>query len=94
MSDFSALRLVIPFESRFFIFQKFVRMWDMIEELEINSSNLAKQRHVKKLSQEILMHKAQLGNITEALPVIQKRVHGIDQKIQKLSSTLPVGNLI
>ena len=66
-------------------------MWDMVEELENHSSNLAKQHHVNRLSQEISSHKAQLGNISEALPVIRRRVNGIDQTIQKLSSTLPNG---
>ena len=63
----------------------------MIEELENHSSSLAKQHHVHKLNQEISAHKKQLGSISEALPVIQKRVHGIDERIQKLSSTLPNG---
>lgn len=66
-------------------------MWDMIEELENNSSEHAKLHHVSKLNHEILQHRSQLGNITDALPIIKNRVHGIDEKIQKLSSTLPRG---
>ena len=64
----------------------------MIEELENNSTNVAKKHHVTQLNEMMRMHNAQLGNITEALPVIQERVHGIDKKIQKLASTLPKGN--
>ena len=68
-------------------------MWDMIEELENHSRNLAKQHHVNKLNQDISSHREQLGNISEALPIIRKRVNGIDQTIQKLSSALPNGKL-
>ena len=69
-------------------------MWDFIEDLDNQSSNHANQHHVNKLNQEILVHKAQLANVSDALPVIQTRVHGIDEKIQKLSSTLQNGTLI
>ena len=66
-------------------------MWDMVEEVQNHSNNLAKQQHVQRLSHEIYSHKEELGNVVEALPVIRKRVNTIDQTIQKLSSTLPEG---
>ena len=68
-------------------------MWDMIEELENSSSDHAKVHHVNRLNHEMLQQRSQLGNITDALPIIKNRVHGIDKKIQKLSSTLPNGRI-
>ena len=79
--------LINSFSSR-----QLVQMWDMIEELENNSTNHAKIHHVNKLNYEMQQQRSQLGNITDALPIIKNRVHGIDEKIQKLSSTLPDGN--
>ena len=83
------LSLIIRFFS-----QKLVNVWDFIEDLDNKSSNLANQHHVNKLNKEILVHKAQLANVSEALPVIQKRVYGIDERIQKFSSALENGTLI
>ena len=70
-----------------------VQMWDMIEELENNSNAHAKMNHVNKLNHEIIQQRSQLGNITDALPIIKNRVNGIDEKIQKISSTLPNGKV-
>ena len=63
----------------------------MVQTLETHSTNLAKKQHLYNLNQEMLSHKEQLGNITDALPIIRRRVSGIDQTIQKLSSILPKG---
>jgi predicted nucleic acid-binding Zn-ribbon protein len=94
MCLFNALSYCIYLKSSVSFSQKLVKVWDFIEDLDNQSSNHANQNHVNRLNQDILVHKAQLANVSEALPVIQKRVHGIDKRIQKLSSTLQNGILI